>query len=77
MRGRSRAAKARHTRLCDAAHLLGRDFSLSKSRLKNSFNFVFSNGVFLQVFDFDGAPARMKLITTFPLGRYDISAVCR
>jgi hypothetical protein len=29
--------------------------------LKNRFNFIVSNGDFLQVFDFNGAPFRIKL----------------
>jgi hypothetical protein len=33
--------------LCDASRLLNRDFALCKNRLKNRFNFVFSNGDFL------------------------------
>jgi hypothetical protein len=34
--------------------------SLSKNRLKNRFNFVVSNGDFLQVFDFIGAPEEIR-----------------
>jgi transcriptional regulator with XRE-family HTH domain len=31
-----------------------------QNRLKNRFNFVFSNGEFLQVLDFDGAPGTIR-----------------
>jgi len=37
-----------------------RNFSPSENRLKNRFNSVVSNGDFLQVFDFNGAPEEIR-----------------
>jgi hypothetical protein len=45
-----------------------------ENRLRNRFNFVGSNGDFLQVFDFNGAPRPMKMGTTASPWRYDAAA---
>jgi hypothetical protein len=46
-----------------ASRLRIRNLSLSENRLENHFNLIVSNGDFLQVIDFDGAPFRIKMRT--------------
>jgi hypothetical protein len=50
------------------------ELKLSENRLKNRFNFVLTNGDFLQVLEFNGAPRPMKMGTTPSRFPYDAEA---
>jgi hypothetical protein len=50
------------------------ELKLSENRLKNRFNFVLTNGDFLRVLEFNGAPRPMKMGTTASPWRYDVAA---